>query len=173
MSRKKIPEAHTESEIAPLAEPLEAIAERHGLKPAANLPAQIDPPELELEPLPRARHEGPGPHAAAVMASRPYFRPTPEGFTDIANYPFAGVRVSKSLDKRIAAVGFAENLLPSRAEKDALEAISDPDHGRGFSFNVGRRQWERRSMGDAPGENIVDAAQLGASIARDREGRGR
>jgi hypothetical protein len=149
MPRKKKVKAESPAvEPIALAEPLEQVMQ--------SLPA----PEPQTEPEP-------GPHAAAVLANRPDMRPVPQGFISVFSAPSAGIRVSKSLDKRTAAIQFAEDRLPERGEKDRMEIA-------GIKYDEHRRQWERKvPPGMELGENTIDAVRVAKALASEREGRGR
>ncbi|MGE3819586.1 MAG: hypothetical protein AB7I30_09140 [Isosphaeraceae bacterium] len=94
-------------------------------------------------------------------------QPVPTGFRNVSSYPDAGMRVNRSDDRAIAAIQFAED---RRASRDGLQSEIDTLEIRGFRYEPLRRQWEREDR-EQPGANIVDAAQLGAELARARMGR--
>src|SRR3954471_13375415 len=114
-SRKKSPAESTSNQPTPVAEIHEqspAVAAMLGSR-GANAAVEPDAPMPEPQNEPQ-----PGAHAAAVLAGRPEFRPVPAKFIDVFGNHVAGIRVNKSHNYRIAAIQFAENRLPTRAEKD-------------------------------------------------------
>lgn len=137
------------------------------------LTEQRDEPERTL-PDQAADFQPRGAHTAAVLAKRPALAPAPPGFFEVASDRQAGIRVSKSHDKRVAAIQFAEDCLPSRQEKDVLERVGLPDDGQNFVYRPERKQWERPvPEGWALGENTIDAERIIREIAEQRTGRGR
>src|SRR5262245_14735471 len=111
-SRKKA-KAETPAEL-PAPEPV-ALAEPLGqIMASREAKASVEPEAPQQRPEP-------GSHAAAVLASRPAFRPVPSGFKNVDSYPAAGLKVNRSLDKTVVAIQFAEDRLPERGEKDRME----------------------------------------------------
>lgn len=185
MPRKPRRKAQTESLATgpePISDTLEKLAEKHGLKAAAELPRQLPPPELPAQDTdvassaqPPESAAEPGPHVANVLSRRPQFRPVPEGFHNVSRHEAAGIRVNKDLDRGIVALQFAEDRLPTREEKNILENVGSPDDGSKFTFNPGSRQWTRPTPeGATVGENLIDAVRLAKELAdRRAEGRAR
>ena len=119
----------------------------------------------------KAKPEGlPASFAEAVKASKSAFGPIPDGFVNVDSHPAAGIKVNRSLDRKVSALQFAEDRLPTRAEKDILEAVGES--GKNFVYKTARRQWERYDP-ESPGANLVDAKRVAADLAREREGLGR
>lgn len=152
------------------------------IKPASEALQQLPPAQPELEPLPGAspalkailesrkapteRLEAEPSHTERVAASRAQFAPVAEGFKNVASFPVAGVKVHKSVDRAVAAVQFAEDKKPERAEKDLLE-------DRGFRYDERQRQWTRRNA-EQPGANLIDATEVAKMLVAGRaEERGR
>lgn len=107
-------------------------------------------------------------YAEKVAATRPDWPPLPDRFRPVATFNDAGIRVLKSEGREIAAIQFAEDRKPDRAEKDALEAVyeAEPDKHK-FIYNTDTRAWERRSGGN-PGGNVVDAVRFATALAEGR-----
>jgi uncharacterized membrane protein len=163
---------------------VEELKANPAITTASQLPAQLPPPEPELEPLPRAERVPaerepvePSPDvaqagfAAKVVASRKPMQAVPPGFHNVASYPETGIRVNKSTDKKVAAIQFAEDRLPDRGEKNILEALGQPDEQK-FTWRADTRQWQREAS-DSYGANIIDATRIAEGLADGRRGRGR
>ena len=104
-----------------------------------------------------------------MKASRAAFAPIAEGFLNVDSFPAAGLKVNRSLDRKIAALQFAEDRPLSRvSEYDKMREIQEA----GFVYKTARRQWERYDA-ENPGGNLVDAKRIGADLAKEREGRSR
>lgn len=97
--------------------------------------------------------------------STPFFSPVPDGFRPMASYPQAGLRVLKSDDRATSAIQFAENRVPAREEKDAMELEK-------LRWNTDKRIWSRTDR-EKPGVNQIEMQNLGQWLADGRsEGRG-
>lgn len=151
--------------------PIAAIIAEHEAKPdphaeaVASFQRQREREQAVTEPERRV----PTSFADAVRASRSAFAPVPEGFVNVDSYPAAGLKVNRSLDRKVAAIQFAEDRPLSRAsEYDKMREIQDA----GFVYKTARRQWERFDS-ENPGGNLVDAKRMAADLAKDREGQAR
>lgn len=167
-SRKKAQAESPSTEPTPVAEILEQSPALAAILASREAKASVEP-ETPM-PVPETGQQ-PGAHSAAVLSSRPHFLPVPANFKDVFGNPIAGIRVNKSFDRRFAAIQFAENRLPTRAEKDVLEAVGKPQDGTNFVYHTQRRQWERETPpGMELGENVIDAVRIAKELARGREG---
>ncbi len=112
-------------------------------------------------------------HVERVTGGKPTFAPVPDEFRTMAGWRPQGIKVNWSMDKRTVALQFAEDRTPTRAEKDILEALHEPNSETRdrikFSYNTGTRQWERYDAA-RPGANLIDAKTLAEELAKDRAG---
>ncbi len=119
--------------------------------------------------------------AAKVRESAPIYRPVPEDFFPAWRDAQAGIRVHKRTNRNgssTVAIQFSDNHQPTRAEKDILEAIHEPDPAINerikFTYKTADSMWERDSIpGDPPGANTIDGVRLAQELAAARVGRGR
>ncbi len=111
--------------------------------------------------------EQPETHAAAIDAERPRFPPIPDGLVIEQEFK-NGIRVLRNEDATAVAVQFADNRIPSRAEKDTLEALGQPEHLK-FTYQPGDKIWVREDYQHIV-ENVRDAVGLAGKMD---EGRGR
>lgn len=72
---------------------------------------------------------------------------------------------SHSKNSPEAALQFAEDRVPGRGEKDALEAA-------GIAYDPAARPWQRTDRAH-PGANLLDAKAVARGLAEARAGRGR
>lgn len=185
-SRRKSKAEFPATEPTPLAAVLEPVAERlHLPEPITQpqLPAPAEPDRSDeavseflddrrkelVEPEPQSN--GHGKHTAAILASRPKFT-APTNFMGVASFPQAGIRVSKSYDRRTAAIQFSDDKPLSRAtEYDLMTAVQEA----GFQYQPHTKQWERTAPEGMPlGQNVIEAVALAKEIAAARgAGRGR
>ena len=142
---------------SPLAQLLDARDAKATVEPETPMMRQ---PEQEPSGI-DAPWEGEPSWAERARPNRPKFAPVPEGFLNVDRFETAGVRVNRSHDKRVVALQFAEDQVPSRPEKDAMESID-------IMYKPEHRQWEREDR-ENPGTNIIDAKRLGQEIARERQ----
>jgi hypothetical protein len=173
--KKRVKESSEPVAVAEILEqsPVAAIIAEHEAKPDTHAEAvtsfqrqrereqAVAEPERATEPVPTS-------FADAVKASRSAFGPIPDGFVNVDSYPEAGLKVNRSLDRKIAAIQFAEDRLPTRAEKDIMQAVSQPESS--LVYKTARRQWERFDA-EQPGANLIDAKRVAGDMAREREGR--
>ena len=91
-------------------------------------------------------------------------RPAPKGFVGLEGHYNAGIRLTRSLDKRTVAVQFADDWRPSRDGSNPEKQRLDD---RGFKYQPDRAQWERFDR-EQPGENYQDAKEFVAGLVKDR-----
>lgn len=91
-------------------------------------------------------------------------RPTPSGFVGLESFRNAGIRLSRSLDKTIVAIQFADDWRPSR---DGLNSEKQHLDDRGFIYRPERAQWERNDR-EWPADNYQDAKAFVASLVKER-----
>jgi hypothetical protein len=91
-------------------------------------------------------------------------RPAPSGFVGLESFKNAGIRLSRSLDKNVVAIQFADDRRPSR---DGLNPENQRLMDRGFSYRPERAQWERVDR-ERPAENYQDAKAFVAMLVNDR-----
>ncbi|MBO5686558.1 MAG: hypothetical protein J6R73_08250, partial [Alistipes sp.] len=58
-------------------------------------------------------------------------RPVPSGFQNLDSFPAAGMRVNRSLDRKVVAIQFAED---QRASRDGLNSEVDTLEIEGFRY---------------------------------------
>jgi hypothetical protein len=104
-------------------------------------------------------------HAARVRR----MQPAPEGFIPVKDYPAAGMRVTKSLDRKTVAIQFDN---ARHASRDGLCNEVETLGIEGFEYEPVSRQWEREDRAD-PGGNIINAVRLADGLAAKRVGRER
>ena len=93
-------------------------------------------------------------------AAQTGLRPAPSGFVGLESHYNAGIRLSRSLDKRAVAIQFAEDRHPSIEEKQRLGE-------REFRYKIERKQWERRDV-ERTADNYQDAKSFVASLVQSR-----
>lgn len=165
--RKRTRKTH---EPAPLADALDELVERiPGLTTASRLEppvAEQPPPQTEIvtaperEPI-RHTEAGIAPESAPPLShverlSQRGLRPTPSGFLGMEGHYHAGIRLSRSLDKMVVSIQFADDQRPSRhGAHPEVEQLQE----RGFSYRPERGQWERTSRNTpaSPADNYQDA----------------
>lgn len=160
---------------APLSEILPAaFAHIPGLMTAAELP----PPDREIvahpdrDPVRKAEietelpaePENNAPLSHVERLSQRGLRPAPTGFLGMEGHYHAGIRLSRSLDKNVVAIQFAEDQRPSR---DGSHPEVEQLHERGFAYRPERGQWERFDRRD-PGESYQDAKAFVKKLVDDR-----
>ena len=91
-------------------------------------------------------------------------RPAPSGFVGLESFRDAGIRLSRSLDKSIVAIQFADDKRPTR---EGLNPEKQRLDDRGFVYKPERAQWERRDR-ERPAENYQDAKAFVASLVKER-----
>lgn len=91
-------------------------------------------------------------------------RPTPSGFVGLESFKNAGIRLSRSLDKNVVAIQFADDQKPSR---DGLSPENERLRDRGFLYVPMRSQWERVDR-QRPAENYQDAKAFVALLVNER-----
>ena len=118
------------------------------------------------EPAPPAPPE---PISHVARLDRPVFPPVPEGFMPVWSNREVGIRVLKSHDKMVAAIQFASNRTPDRAEKDILERVGMREDGLNHIYRLERKQWERYLPDGMPiGENVIDTVRIADGLALER-----
>jgi hypothetical protein len=91
-------------------------------------------------------------------------RPAPKGFVGLEGHYAAGIRLSRSLDKNVVAIQFADDQKPTR---DGLNPENERLRDRGFLYVPMRSQWERVDR-QQPAENYQDAKEFVSGLARER-----
>lgn len=167
----------------PLTAAYEKILESRRQKAASDIRDEQEPPSQEVITSPEREkprqsttdtdieppHESNGKlsHAEAVIADRPHFRAVPDGLVIEREFK-NGIRVLRNEDTTVVAVQFADNRVPSRTEKDILEALGQPEHVK-FTYQPGDKIWTREDH-EFPVPNVRDAMGMAGKMA---EGRGR
>lgn len=108
-------------------------------------------------------------HAERIKSERPQFPPAPDGSIEVFRSS-TGIRVLKDAGKRWTAVQFTDERVPTRPEKDALEAVleEEPDkHAYRYEDPHGTKLWKRYSDGDHGG-NVVDTIRFATALAEGR-----
>ncbi len=169
----------TRRERARKLEPLTTLGETPAFKSileSRHLKSLTDTPHAEQPPpapeVVNAPEREPVRHAQAVQADRPAFLPVPEGLMVVSRRSEGqGIRVLRSEDDTVSAIQFAENRIPSRAEKDILEALGQPEHVK-FTYQPRVKVWTREDRTHTVA-NIRDALGVAEGLAKGREGRSR